>query len=197
MLSRAEASQRGRQGADALLRALKKLLPIARRVEIAARVLAVASATAVVLVALALFIRGFPGDWLMWLVTVAVVAVLAAPPFVLWLFASALREALLLPERLRAEPDLVKGHAREIGALVRDSADRGRAGKRHWLRGLPRDASRAAKLLLEAHRDLPDYGAAMRLISPPFLIMVALAVPFALAEVALVAPVWIIRLAFW
>jgi hypothetical protein len=65
------------------------------------------------------------------------------------------------------------------------------------VRGLPRDVWQAGKLLLAAHRDLPDYGVAMRLISPPFLVAVALSVPGSLVEVALVVPVWVLRLVLW
>lgn len=192
-----ELARRGRGGIDAALRALANLLPIARRVEVVARALAIVSAGSVAFIGLALLVRGFPANWLLWFATAMVVILLATPPFILWLFASALREALLLPERLREDPDLVKAHASEISELVRQSAGRGRHQRGRWVRGLPRDLWQAGKLLLAAHRDLPDYGAAMRLISPPFLVAVALSVPGALVEVALVVPVWILRLVLW
>ncbi|MCX7620358.1 MAG: hypothetical protein N2037_05865 [Acidimicrobiales bacterium] len=170
---------------------------MARRVQVMAQVLAAASAAADAFIVAALLVRGFPRSWLLWIVTTVVVAILTTPWLVLWLFARALGEAIDLSERLREDPGLLKAHVQDLGALAKQSVDRGREQGWRWVRGLPRDLWHVAKLLLAAHGDFPEYGAALRLVSPPFLIAVAVSVPLALVEILLLIPVWVIRLVLW
>ncbi|MGZ4706913.1 MAG: hypothetical protein ACXWCM_18790, partial [Acidimicrobiales bacterium] len=50
---------------------------------------------------------------------------------------------------------------------------------------LLRDTFRAGRLLLEAHDDLPGYGALLRLVSPFFLVLVLVASVAAMIQVGL------------
>jgi len=168
-------------GGRSVLAVLQRLVPLARRLVGGVRVLAVASAVAIAVLAITALSHGLPsvaGAVLLLLV----VAVLAPAPVLLWLFHGALREVLALPEWMRQSPDLAKGHAAELADLVAESRRRAPVEGRH---GFIRDSSKAGRLLLETHRDLPGYGSLLRLVSVPFLIAVALAVFAGIFEIGL------------
>ncbi|MEZ5141702.1 MAG: hypothetical protein R2726_04170 [Acidimicrobiales bacterium] len=181
--ARLGASARG--GVDKVLPVLKKLVPIARRLGTVVRAYAGVAGAAVVIIAIALVLSG-PVGWGQWVAVTVLVAILAVPVVMLWIFATALDEAVALPDRIRENPELLQGHAVEVADLVRESHARSR--QRRWLVGLPGDLWKAGRLLLGAHRDLPEYGHAIRLISVPYLFATALAAVAALMEV-LMAPV--------
>lgn len=174
-----------RAGVDKVLPILEKLVPIARRLGTVVRVYAALAGAAVVVIGLAVVLSG-PVGWAQWAAVTVLVAVLAAPVVLLWIFARALDEAVALPERIRENPELMRGHAGEVAQLVRESHARSRQGR--WIVGLPGDIWKAGRLLLDAHRDLPEYGHAIRLISIPYLLLTAAAAVMALVEMFL-APV--------
>jgi hypothetical protein len=92
---------------------------------------------------------------------------LCAPIVMLWLFGSALREVVELPDRLGSVPDLARTHGPELLALARRTNASGDAPRRGSILG---DTWRAGRLMLGARRNLPGYGAAPTLVSPTFLI---------------------------
>jgi hypothetical protein len=169
------------QGGRSVLVVLQRLVPLARRLVGAVRVLAVASALAILVTVATVLSHGVPSMPVAVFLAMAA-AVLAPAPVLLWLFHRALREVLELPDWLRRSPDLAKGHAAELADLVVASHGAGPATGR---RGLVRDTRKAGRLLLEAHRDLPGYGSVLRLMSVPFLIAVGVALFAALFEIGL------------
>ena len=174
------AARRARGTGESLVGVLQRLVPLARSLVTAVRVLIIASLVSMAIVAIVVLAHGVP-DLPTAALLVVVLALLAPPPIILWMFHGALREALALPEWLRSSPDLAKGHASELADLVVAARrpDPGRRG--HLLR----DTFRAGRLLLEAHDDLPGYGALLRLMSPFFLVLVLIASVAAMVEVAL------------
>jgi hypothetical protein len=186
------AARRARDGGESLLGVLQRLVPLARYLVGAVRLLIVASLASIVIVAAVVLAHGVPSLPTAVLL-VLVLALLVPAPVILWMFHGALREALALPEWLRSSPDLVKGHASELADLV-VAARRPAGGRGHLLR----DTFRAGRLLLEAHDDLPGYGALLRLMSPFFLVLVLVASVAAMVQVglalALVATDLILRL---
>ncbi len=172
------ARQRLEQGLKVLGRLVPLALRLSRLVGVFVAVVGVAAVTiAVVLV------------WLLWPSSLIeafglliIVAFVLAPVAVLWLFHSALAEVVRIPDRLVAVPDLARTHGTELARLVRESqVGRGRMN----LASLPADLWRAGRLLLAAHDDLPGYGAALTLVSVPFLLAALAAAGLGLLEIAL------------
>ena len=180
-------------GGRSVLTVLQGLVPVARRLVGAVRVLAVASAVAVGIIVLTVLGHGWPSLTVVVLLVV-VVAVLAPAPILLVLFHGALVEALELPAWLRRSPDLAKGHASELADLVVEAHQTGSQAGGSSPRGFVRDTGRAGRLLLETHRDLPGYGSMLRLMSIPFLVAVSLAVFAAFFEIGLAAGVVMVDL---
>jgi hypothetical protein len=174
------AARRAREGGGSLLGVLQRLVPLARYLVGAVRVLIVASLASAVIVAAVVLSHGVPSLSTAALLVI-VLALLLPAPVILWMFHGALREALALPEWLRSSPDMARGHAAELADLVvaarAPSSDR----RGHLLR----DTFRAGRLLLEAHDDLPSYGALLRLVSPFFLVLVLVAAVAAIVQVGL------------
>jgi len=161
---------RVRTGVDRALAGLDRLVPIARRLVGAVRAVAVVTALAGVAILLSVLSWGLPESRALWGGLGLVVVVLVAPLVPIWLFAAALGEVLELPSTLRRAPDVGRAHAVELGQLVREARERPgheRAGS------LPGDLVRAGRLLLGVHDDFPGYGAVLRLVSVPFLFVVA------------------------
>ena len=178
----------GRRG-QTIFTVLQRLVPLARRVVWGVGALAIASAVSIVVVVGVVVAHGWPSPPVAALLMIVALFMVPAP-VVLWLFRGALREVIELPEWLAASPDLAKGHAAELADLVRTArrpsapgADDG--GRRRG--GFVGDTARAGRLLLAAHDDLPGYGAALRLVSPVFLIAVAVAVVIGALQVGLAA----------
>ncbi len=177
----------------ALLGVLQRIVPLARRLVRGVRWLAISSAVSVAIIVVAPLIAGWPS--VVGGVALAVAAlILAGVPVVLWLFYDALEEVLALPGWLRASPDIVRLHGRELTDLVTESRAAGREGRR-TRRHLVGDGWRAGRLLLETHAEVPGYGAALRLVSVPFLVAVALAVVGALVEISLAPVVVLVAIA--
>ncbi len=170
----------------ALLAVLQRLVPLARRLVHGVRWLAISAAVSVAIIVVVPLTAGWPGA-VGGVALASVALVLAGAPVVLWLFYDALEEVLALPGWLRASPDVVRNHGRELAELVAESRAAGRDGRRTRSH-LVRDGWRAGRLLLETHAEVPGYGAALRLVSVPFLVAVGLAVVGALVEITL-APV--------
>ena len=184
----ARVSGFARDGVDKVLPVLRKVVPIAKRLGTVVRVYAALAAAATVVIVLAMVLSG-PVGWVQWLAVLVLAGLLALPSVVLWTFAKALDEVVALPQRLRENPDVMKAHAGEVAELVRESHARSR--HRRWLIGLPGDLWKGGKLLLQAHRDVPEYGHAIRLISVPYLIATGLAAVAALMEMFM-APVIVV-----
>ena len=174
------AARRARDGGESLLRVLQRLVPLARYLVGAVRLLIVASIASIVIVAAVVLAHGVPSMSTAVLL-VLVLALLVPAPVILWMFHGALREALALPEWLRSSPDVVKGHASELADLVVEARRPSSGAQGH----LFRDSFRAGRLLLEAHDDLPGYGALLRLVSPFFLVLVLVASVAAVVQVGL------------
>ncbi|HEY6531472.1 MAG TPA: hypothetical protein VIY72_04155 [Acidimicrobiales bacterium] len=157
------ARRRLDQGIDVLGR----LVPLARRISrlVGGYVIAVGVASVVIVVTLV--VRFWPGSLLEVFAHLVLAAMLLAPVAMLWLFHRALSEAVRIPARLVAMPDVAKEHGGELAGLVRDAqVRRGRLR----LMTVPADLWRAGRLLLAAHDDLPGYGAVLTLVSVPFLL---------------------------
>jgi hypothetical protein len=176
----AGSTRRALRNGVSLLRVLQRLIPLARHLVGAVRALIFAAVASMVIITAVVLAHGVP-DLSTGALLVVVLALLAPAPVILWMFHGALREALALPEWLRSSPDLVKGHAAELADLV-VAARRPSSGQRgHLLR----DTFRAGRLLLQAHDDLPGYGAVLRLMSPLFLVLVLVASVAAIVQVGL------------
>ena len=174
------AARKARDGGESLLRVLQRLVPLAGYLVGAVRVLIGLSLASIVIVAAVVLAHGVP-SLSTGALLVIVLALLVPAPVILWMFHGALQEALALPEWLRSSPDLAKGHASELADLV-VAARRPSSGRRgHLLR----DTLRAGRLLLEAHDDLPGYGALLRLMSPFFLVLVLVASVAAMIQIGL------------
>jgi hypothetical protein len=152
---------------DQGLAVLRRLIPIALRtsrlVGVYTALVGVAAATIVV----TLVVRFPPSSFAEALGYLVLAALVAAPTAMLWLFHKALAGTVRIPQRLASVPEVARGHGSELAGLLAE-AQRRRGGIR--LMSLPGDLWRAGKLLLAAHDDLPDYGAALSLVSVPFLI---------------------------
>lgn len=178
---------RALQAGSALWALLAKLVPLAYRLAGLVRILGWASAIAGLVTLVATLVIAVPTTAAPVLAMIVWIAILAFPPIVLWLFHGALQDVLGLPDWLRTSPELARKHASELAALTLAArgdpsalpAD-GRARRRVGLRDLPR----VGRLLLEAHRDLPEYGRALRLLNPFFLVLLVGALVGALVEIA-------------
>jgi hypothetical protein len=178
---RARSARRARQGGQTIYVVLQRLLPLARRLLGGVKALTIASAASIVVIVAVVLGHGMPSLLTGGLLLV-IAATLAPAPAVLWLFHGALRDVLALPEWLRSSPEMAKGHAAELAGLVSDARrSRPRRG------GFVGDTVRAGRLLLQAHDDLPGYGAVLRLVRPPFLIAVLIAMVAAGVEIMLAA----------
>lgn len=182
-LSEGAASSRVRRSAERGLAALSALVPVARGVARAVRVYAVVAALAGGVVLLVALRNGLPSSEFHWAAIVLASFVVGAPPLLLWWFSAALLDTLHLPDRLASSPELARTHGRELAALARDA--HAQAGSVRRIRLGRGDAVRAGRLLLRAHRDLPGYGGALRLVSVPFLLATALAALVAAIVIAL------------
>lgn len=171
--------------ADQAWGVLQRLVPLACRVVGWLRGLAIATAVAGVAIVAAV-------GWRLWgwssaevVVQLVIIGVLGTPVVILWLFTAALREVLEIPDHLQAVPQLAARHGAELTDLVRTSRSRHGGG----VRGLPADVWRGGRLLLRAREAIPGYGAALTLVSVPFLIASALAVLACVVILVLALPV--------
>jgi hypothetical protein len=172
-----------RRRADQGFAVVQKLLPLASRV-----VRWVRGYTFLTAVAIGIIVGSVA--WVVWpeslvelLGLLVFAAMLCAPLVMLWLFGSALREVVELPERLGSVPDLARTHGPELLALARRTSTSGGEQRSGSILG---DTWRAGRLMLGVRRNLPGYGAALTLMSPTFLIA---------SLAAALAGVWLIVLA--
>jgi len=192
--------KRAGQAGNVVLNLLDRLVPLIRRLGSGLRVFAVSSFVAVAIIVVSVAVIEWP-DTLDEAIAILIVGgLLVVPGVIVLLFAGALREVAALPGWLRSSPDYVRAHGTELARLVADAQrdvpidGRGIAfepgrpihapfGYRHrGKRSLGRDLVGSGKLLLHAHRDLPEYGAALRLMSIPFLLASAIGASLILAE---------------
>jgi hypothetical protein len=175
---RAAAATRRR--IDQGIAVLRRLVPLANRLSHGVRIYVALVGAAAATIATMLLWRMWPSSITDVIVLVVLLAWLAAPVLVLWLFHRALAEVVEIPARLAATPEVARAHGGELAALVRDA--QGRRGRVRLL-SLPGDLWRAGRLLLAAHDDLPGYGAVLTLVSVPFLLASAAAAVVGLLEI--------------
>ncbi len=175
------ATARAGQAGAAITAVLPKLIPLARRLVSFVRLVIWASVVAAVVILLAVLSLDVPRTVTPWVALLVMGAILVTPAIVLAMFRGALVEVLALPEWLRSSPDLVRQHGGELAGLVRQAS--GDDGARTRAGGF--GVFRAGRLLLQAHKDLPQYGGLLRLISVPFLFAVFVAFAAAWAEIVL------------
>jgi hypothetical protein len=175
-----------RQVADRILPTLDRAVPVVRALALVVRLVAAWCGLALVLIVVVALHRGLPEQWAWWVPVVVLVFVLVLPPVVLWLFARALAELAELPAAIRRAPELLLDHKGDLVDLITDT--RTQLGERgRGVTKLPGNLWRAAKLARRVHGDLPEYGEAIHLVNPAFLVLVAAALVFALFE-AFVVP---------
>lgn len=178
----AAARARMIQAAASLPAILDRLLPLARRLVGFMRTLVRLTAVAVVAILASMVIITRPSTIGPFIVLAILAVILAVPPFMLKLLHEALGEVIELPQWLLSTPDLLRTHGSEIAQLAaRSRADltgSAATGRLHPVR----DLLASGKLLLAAHRDLPEYGSALRLMSIPFLLVVAVSLVVAVIE---------------
>ena len=159
----AVARRRLDQGVEVLGRLVPLSLRISRFVGFYVALVAAASVTIVSV----LLWRFWPQSLYDVLAHLIVASALFAPVAMLWLFHRALAEVVQIPARLVEVPDVARDHGAELARLVRDAqVRRGRVR----VTSLPADLWRSGRLLLAARADLPGYGAALTLVSVPFLL---------------------------
>jgi hypothetical protein len=168
------ARLRAAQAATAMISVLRRLIPVAKRLVGVVRVLSIMAAVsaAVIVVCLIAIARDVPRTLASVLLGLVLVGLLLMPAVILRLFYKALREVLAMPDWLRLSPEIVRDHGAELSALVRDVAGEPGSESSDMKRRAFREVPRAGKLLLEAHRDLPEYGSALRVVNPAFLFSV-------------------------
>jgi len=178
------AEPRGlRQGLDRASGLLRTLVPLAARLVRVVRAYALVTGVAALLVVVAVAWRLAPWSFGEVLGVLVLMALLAAPVGVLWLFGQALEEVAELPERVSRFPDVARGNVTELAALAKQRRATGSPGS------LPGDLWRAGRLLLGAHDSLPGYGAVLTLVRVPFLIASAISAVVAGVIIVLALPV--------
>ena len=177
----AAATARTGQAGAAITSVLPKLIPLARRLVSFVRLVLWASVAAVVVILAAVLSLDLPRTLAPWVAVIVVGGVLLIPAVVLMMFRAALVEVLALPEWLRSSPDLVRQHGTELAGLVREA--NGDTAPSQVRRPGAFSVLRAGRLLLQTHRDLPQYGGLLKLMSLPFLFAVLVCFAAAWAEI--------------
>lgn len=189
-LDRARSTSRA--AADRAVAVLDRLIPLARRLGRVVRLFGILVALAAATIAVVLLWGLRPSDPAGWIGFIAVGAVLAAPPVVLLVFASVLRDVLELPAKLRETPEIGRLEAGELTTLAREAASR--RVPHESPRAFPLDLWRAGKLMISARGELIGWGVVMRLASLPFLVAVWFAFMLGLFELV-AAPSLVIAVA--
>lgn len=156
---------------------LGRLLTVAGAIRRATLKLAFLAAAAAVVLGYALLRHGLPGATGRAVLTVVGVVAVALPPVVLAAFWVALGELLELPERVRRLPAETREHGEQLRQLAQDA----RARRRGWL-GVPGHLWRLTRLTASSREVLTPYAPLLPLLSPPFLLAVALSAGAAAAE---------------
>lgn len=170
------AKARAAQAITGLLSVLKRLIPIAKRLVGFVRVISIVSAVCALTIIVSWFIivRELPRTPLPIFAALIAIILFVLPAIILRLFYNALREVLALPAWLKTSPEIAREHGAELTDLIRTVAGApGQATDQDAVqRRAVRELPRAGKLLLEAHKDLPEYGSVLRLMNVPFLLAV-------------------------
>ena len=136
----------------------------------AVRTLALFASAAALVIAVVLYRDGSSGD------DVLAVLLAIAPPVMLWVLWTALRELAGLPERLRRLPETARGHGEEMRRLADDLRTPGRR-----LVGVPLALWR----LREVSELVRPHAAVLPFLSVWFLTLSAIAAFVAVAEVVI------------
>lgn len=174
-----------REHYDRAITVLERLVPIAQAINRGVLGYAVATAIAAVVLVSSVLIVEVPSSLWTWALLVLATAVLLLPAGVLVVFFFMLREALELPAKLRAIPDVAPARAGELAALVVEARARERTVS---VATLPRDSWRAGRLLLRIRDDVPWAGVLISLVRVPFLLAVGAAFVAGLLEIVLAPP---------
>jgi hypothetical protein len=151
-----------------VLELVERAVPVAARAARIVRKYALLAGIAAAVVAVFLFRNGAPDEAGGWVLTLAAIALAAAPPVVLFVLAEALRALAELPAKLRALPTTGREHAETFGRLAGEL--RGARGRRGLAR-LPLVLWRMARVSGEARGLLTPYAPVLPLASVPFLLL--------------------------
>jgi hypothetical protein len=136
----------------------------------AVRTLALFASAAALVIAVVVYNDGIAGD------DVLLVLLAIAPPVMLWVLWTALRELAGLPERLRRLPETARGHGEEMRRLAADLRTPGRR-----LIGVPLALWR----LREVSELVRPHAAVLPFLSVWFLTLSAIAAFAAVAEIVI------------
>ena len=162
----------GDERAQRLVGAVKKIVPLAGAAHRAIRPLAIAAAVAA-LILVELLVRPIEDASAgRWLVAILVLAMLAAPPVVLFLFDRALRDLRELPAILRGLPELALTQRDELNRLSAEMRETRRVGIRGVI-GTIYSLSRAVWPVWDL---LTGVVPAARMLLPPFLLFAILSI---------------------
>ena len=176
------AARAAQGGYDRAIDLLERLVPIASRLERAIRFYGFAvGAAALVIVATVLAVNA-PGTVWTWGLLIVLLGLLLIAPVIILIFASMLREALVLPAQFRALPNLAPARARELADLAREA----NARRQHERAGsIARDSWRAGRLLNALRREVPGVSVVLSIARWPFMIMVLIALMVGVVELGL------------
>lgn len=159
--------------------ALGPILSLAARVRRGTLKLALLALVAAAVIAYGLLRGGFPAQAERAFLTVIALALTLTPPAMLAAFWFVLGELLELPGRLQRLPLDTRDHAEQLGRLRREA----RARRSGW--ASPGQLWRLARLASSSRELLTPYAPVLPLLSPPFLLAVALAALAVGLEVAI------------
>lgn len=172
-------AQAGSGSFQALLGVLERIVPPAAAAARRARKFAFAAGAAAVFIVLSLLTYGLPDSPAAWLGAIVLLALLAAPPAILFVFSEALSALAELPARLRALPTTGREHAAELAGL----ADRTRNARRGSVFPVPLLLWRLMRLATSSRETLLVHAPLMPLVSVPFLGLTAVAAVAAVLEI--------------
>jgi hypothetical protein len=182
MARTAAAQARLAQAVASLPAILDRLIPMARRLVGFFRTITVLTAIAAAAMVASIAVISRPSTWGASIAVGVVALILTIPVLILKWFRDALIEVIELPDWLRSAPELMRTHGAEVARIVAQTRGDRRGTSVGGRTHLFRDVLSSGKLLLAAHKDLPEYGTALRLINPPFLLAVAVSLVAAVIE---------------
>jgi hypothetical protein len=162
--------------ADRASAALRRVLEFASRVLRGLVLLAIAAASAVLVVWLAWVTETPPSQTDAWLERVVVLAVLLAPSAVLLLFVAGLRDLARLPERTRAMPADLRARARDLKDRAR------RPSRRRRILGVMIALFQLGRVVVGSREVLSPYAAVTIALRPAILVAAISAAMVAAAE---------------
>jgi hypothetical protein len=172
-----------------LIPVLQRVVPLAAGLVRRVRRLAVAAAVGAGVIWLVLLDHVWRPTLGETLLLAVVLAILLVPPLIVFTGYLALRAVLALPDRLRAIPEIARGHAGDLAGLVDQARDA------HQLGALRLGVATAglARSILSSREMLAVYAPVIRVVSPPFILASLIAAALSLLEitVALVLVLWV------